>query len=52
MKTEYQKTLHEANELFDQSQRDKIVNKLPPCQEEKSKVCLKKQQCLLTSHGL
>lgn len=38
MQIEYQKTLKEANELFDMVKADKIVNKLPPCQEEKAKV--------------
>lgn len=43
MHLEYQKTLKEANELFDLVQADKVVNKLPPCQEEKGKVII----CLL-----
>lgn len=38
MHLEYQKTLKEANELFNLVQEDKIANKLPPCQEEKAKV--------------
>ncbi|CAG4988892.1 uncharacterized protein LOC123701150 [Colias croceus] len=38
MIVEYQKTLKEANELFELVQADKIANKLPPCQEEKAKV--------------
>lgn len=38
MHIEYQKTLKEANELFELAQKDKIVSKLPPCQEEKAKV--------------
>ncbi|CAH2102954.1 unnamed protein product [Euphydryas editha] len=38
MHLEYQKTLKEANELFDLVQADKVVNKLPPCQEEKGKM--------------
>ncbi|XP_068626823.1 uncharacterized protein Chchd3 [Battus philenor] len=38
MQVEYQKTLKEANELFNMVQGDKIANKLPPCQEEKAKV--------------
>ncbi|XP_045537447.1 uncharacterized protein LOC106713903 [Papilio machaon] len=38
MQLEYQKTLKEANELFNLVQEDKIANKLPPCQEEKEKV--------------
>ncbi|CAH0405606.1 unnamed protein product [Chilo suppressalis] len=38
MVLEYQKTLKEANELFDLTQTYKIATKLPPCQEEKTKV--------------
>ncbi|XP_034834409.1 MICOS complex subunit MIC19-like [Maniola hyperantus] len=38
MQIEYQKTLKEANELFDLVKADKVVNKLPPCQEEKAKM--------------
>ncbi|CAH0724527.1 unnamed protein product, partial [Brenthis ino] len=38
MHLEYQKTLKEANDLFAFVQADKVVNKLPPCQEEKAKV--------------
>ncbi|XP_072947069.1 uncharacterized protein [Epargyreus clarus] len=38
MHLEYQKTLKEANELFDLAKADKIAGKLPPCQEEKTKV--------------
>ncbi|XP_050680719.1 uncharacterized protein LOC126976432 [Leptidea sinapis] len=38
MQLEYEKTLKDANKLFDMVQADKIVNKLPPCQEEKAKV--------------
>lgn len=40
MVNEYQKTIKEANELFNMAQQDKIANKLPPCQEEKAKVTL------------
>lgn len=40
MHLEYQKTLKEANELFDLVQADKVVNKLPPCQEERGKVII------------
>ncbi|XP_059058408.1 uncharacterized protein LOC131851863 [Achroia grisella] len=35
---EYQKTLKEANDLFELAQQDKITSKLPPCQDEKAKV--------------
>lgn len=38
MHIEYQKTLKEANALFDMVHADKITNKLPPCQDEKAKV--------------
>lgn len=38
MHIEYQKTLKEANDLFNLAQQDKIASKLPPCQDEKSKV--------------
>ncbi|XP_053616730.1 uncharacterized protein LOC128678866 isoform X2 [Plodia interpunctella] len=38
MLIEYQKTLKEANELFEMAQKDKIASKLPPCQAEKAKV--------------
>ncbi|KOB78663.1 Uncharacterized protein OBRU01_02023, partial [Operophtera brumata] len=38
MHNEYQKTLKETNDLFNLVQQDKIASKLPPCQEEKSKV--------------
>ncbi|OWR53408.1 uncharacterized protein LOC116779059 [Danaus plexippus] len=38
MHIEYQKTLKEANELFDLVHADKGVTKLAPCQEEKAKV--------------
>ncbi|XP_041975176.1 MICOS complex subunit MIC19 [Aricia agestis] len=38
MHIEYQKTLKEANELFELVKADKIATKLPPCQEEKAKV--------------
>ncbi|KAG6454917.1 hypothetical protein O3G_MSEX008952 [Manduca sexta] len=38
MHIEYQKTLKEANELFDMVKDDKMASKLPPCQEEKAKV--------------
>ncbi|XP_049874386.1 uncharacterized protein LOC126372609 [Pectinophora gossypiella] len=38
MDVEYQKTLKEANELFNMAQNDKIASKLPPCQDEKAKV--------------
>ncbi|XP_013191970.1 uncharacterized protein LOC106136079 [Amyelois transitella] len=38
MLIEYQKTLKEANELFDVAQKDKVASKLPPCQDEKAKV--------------
>ncbi|CAG9581026.1 unnamed protein product [Danaus chrysippus] len=38
MHIEYQKTLKEANELFDLVHADKVVTKLAPCQEEKAKV--------------
>lgn len=41
MHLEYQKTLKEANDLFALVQADKVVNKLPPCQDEKSKVNIK-----------
>ncbi|KAL4713933.1 hypothetical protein ACJJTC_015587 [Scirpophaga incertulas] len=38
MQLEYQKTLNEANKLFELTQADKVAIKLPPCQMEKSKV--------------
>ncbi|XP_045524222.1 uncharacterized protein LOC123714122 [Pieris brassicae] len=38
MVVEYEKTLKEANELFELVKADKIVNKLPPCEQEKAKV--------------
>ncbi|CAH2049921.1 unnamed protein product, partial [Iphiclides podalirius] len=38
MQIEYQKTLKEANDLFNLVQANKVANKLPPCQEEKAKV--------------
>lgn len=38
MHIEYQKTLKEANELFDMVRDDKLASKLPPCQQEKAKV--------------
>ncbi|CAK1544404.1 unnamed protein product [Leptosia nina] len=38
MVVEYEKTLKEANELFEMVKADKVVNKLPPCQQEKAKV--------------
>ncbi|KAJ8735267.1 hypothetical protein PYW07_006887 [Mythimna separata] len=38
MHLEYQKTLKEANELFNVVQADKVGSKLSPCQEEKAKV--------------
>lgn len=38
MHLEYQKTLKEANDLFNMVQGDKVVTKLAPCQEEKAKV--------------
>jgi hypothetical protein len=38
MLLEYQKTLKEANELFELTQTDKVATKLPPCQDEKAKV--------------
>ncbi|CAK1601622.1 unnamed protein product [Parnassius mnemosyne] len=38
MQLEYQKTLNEANELFNIVQADKVAYKLPPCQEEKAKM--------------
>lgn len=40
MDVEYQRTLKEANELFNLAKNDKIANKLPPCQEEKAKVLI------------
>lgn len=40
MHLEYQKTLKEANELFNMVHKDKVVTKLAPCQEEKAKVNL------------
>ncbi|XP_047985148.1 uncharacterized protein LOC125225456 [Leguminivora glycinivorella] len=45
MQIEYQKTLKEASDLFELAQKDKIANKLPPCQEEKAKVL----QCYSTN---
>ncbi|XP_075992254.1 coiled-coil-helix-coiled-coil-helix domain containing 3 [Anticarsia gemmatalis] len=45
MHLEYQKTLKEANELFNMVQGDKVVTKLAPCQEEKAKVL----QCYSTN---
>lgn len=39
MLLEYQKTLKEANELFELTKADKVATKLPPCQDEKAKVC-------------
>ncbi|XP_047033019.1 uncharacterized protein LOC124639597 [Helicoverpa zea] len=45
MHLEYQKTLKEANELFNKVQADKVSLKLSPCQEEKAKVL----QCYSTN---
>ncbi|CAG9796911.1 unnamed protein product [Diatraea saccharalis] len=47
MVQEYQKTLKEANELFDLTQTYKVATKLPPCQEEKAKVL----ECYSTNPG-
>lgn len=46
MHIEYQKTLKEANELFDLVHADKGVTKLAPCQEEKAKVVFHISFCL------
>lgn len=45
MHLEYQKTLKEANDLFNMVEGDKVASKLPPCQEEKAKVL----QCYSTN---
>ncbi|CAH0694926.1 unnamed protein product [Spodoptera exigua] len=45
MHLEYQKTLKEANKLFNMVEEDKVASKLPPCQEEKAKVL----QCYSTN---
>lgn len=38
MEHEYQRTLQQANELFETTEAQKVSVTLPPCQEEKTKV--------------
>ncbi|XP_026731788.1 uncharacterized protein LOC113496684 [Trichoplusia ni] len=45
MHMEYQKTIKEANDLFNTVKDDKVASKVAPCQEEKAKVL----QCYSTN---